>query len=63
MIICNRLVLECLVPNIRLLLSCWFHYVAIFYIKFRFCEAFTVINSAIRILLIETLYKFRTTKC
>ena len=34
--------------------------VDIFYIKFGFCETFIVINSATRILLIETLYKFRT---
>ena len=44
-------------------LSCWFHCVEIFYIKFRFCELFTVINSVNRILLIETLYKFRIIKC
>ena len=34
--------------------------VDIFYIKFGFFESFIVINSATRILLIETLYKFRT---
>ena len=34
--------------------------VDIFYIKFGFFETFIVINSATRILLIETLYKFRT---
>ena len=45
------------------LLSCWFHCVDIFYIKFRFRETFTVINSVTRILLIETLYKFRTIMC
>ena len=45
------------------LLSCWFHCVDIFYIKFRFRETFTVINSLTRILLIETLYKLRTIKC
>ena len=45
------------------LLSCWFHCVDRFYIKFRFCETFTVINSITRILLIETLYKFRNIKC
>ena len=33
--------------------------VDIFYIKFRFCETFTVVNSVTRILLIETLCKFR----
>ena len=32
------------------------------YIKFRFCESFTVINSVPRIVIIETLYKFRTIK-
>ena len=64
MVFCNRLVFECFVPNIWLLfenmylLSCWFHCVEIFYIKFRFCEAFTIINSVTRILLIETLYKY-----
>ena len=42
------------------LLSRWFHCVGIFYIKLRFCEALTVINSATRILSIETLYKFWT---
>ena len=45
------------------LLSCWFHCVDIFYIKCRFCETLSVINSINRILLIETLYKFRTFKC
>ena len=34
------------------LLSCWFHFVDIFYIKFRFCEYFTVTNSVTRISLI-----------
>ena len=41
---------------------CWFHYVVIFYIKFRFCGTFTGINSVIRILLIETLHRFKTIK-
>ena len=45
------------------LLSFWFHCVDIFYIEFRFCETFTVINSVIKILLIKTLYKFRAIKC
>ena len=45
------------------LLSPWFHCVDIFYIKFWFCETFTVINSVTRTLLIETLCKFRTIKC
>ena len=45
------------------LLSYWFHCVDIFYIKFRFCETVTAINSVTRILLIEALYKFRTIKC
>ena len=45
------------------LLSCWFDCVDIFYIKFRFCETFTEINSVTRTLLIETLSKFRTVKC
>ena len=31
----------------------------IYYIKFRFCKTLTVVNSVTRILLIETLYKFR----
>ena len=39
--------------------SCLFYSVDIFYIKFRSCETFTVINSMTRTLLIETLYKFR----
>ena len=46
------------------LLSYLLHFVAdIFYIKFRFCELSTVINSVTIILLIETLHKFRTFKC
>ena len=45
------------------LLSCWFYCVDIFYIEFGFCETFTVINSVTRILLIKTLYKFRTIEC
>ena len=44
----------------HMLLSCWFHCVDIFYIKLRFCETCTVINSVTRTLLIETLPKFRT---
>ena len=45
------------------LLSCCCHCVEIFYIKFRFCETFTVTNFVTRILLIETLFNFRTIKC
>ena len=37
--------------------------VDIFCNKVRFYETFTFINSKTRILLIETLYKFRTIKC
>ena len=37
--------------------------VGILYIKFKLSETFTVINSLTRILLIGTLYKFRTIKC
>ena len=37
------------------LLSCWFHFVDIFYIKFGFCKDFALINSVTRILLIEAL--------
>ena len=40
------------------LLYSWLHY-----IKIRFCEIFTVTNSVTRILLMETLHKFRTIKC
>ena len=36
--------------------------VDIFYIEIRFSETFTVMNSVIRILIIETLYKLRTIK-
>ena len=36
-------------------LSCWFHSVDIFYIKFRFCETYTVSSSVTRNLLIKTL--------
>ena len=57
----NRLVFECFVPDIPLLLkartyllSCRFRRVDILYIKFRFHETFTVTNSVTRILLIET---------
>ena len=42
------------------LLSCWFHCVDIFYIKFRFCETYTVTSSVTRNLLIKTLSNFRT---
>ena len=42
------------------LLSCWFHCDDIFYIKLRFCETCTIANSVTRILLIETLFNFRT---
>ena len=45
------------------LLSCWFHCIYICSIKFRFCKTFTVINSMIRILWIETLHKFGTITC
>ena len=45
------------------LLSCRFHCVDIFYIKFRSCETFTVTNSGAIILLIETLSYFRAIKC
>ena len=45
------------------LLSFSFHYVDIFFIKRRFCKTITVINSVTRILLTETLYKFRTIRC
>ena len=68
--LCNRLVfrLFCskhsiIFENTHLLLRCWFHCVEVFYIKFRLCETFTVINSVTRILFIETLYRFRTIKC
>ena len=43
------------------LLSCRFHYVDIFYIKFRSCETFKVTNSGAILLLIETL-NFRAIK-
>ena len=45
------------------LLSCWFHCVDIFYIKFRFCETCTATSSVTRNLLIETLSNFRTINC
>ena len=48
---------------IFILLSWWLNCVDIFYIKFRFCRLFTVINSTTTISLIKTLYKFRTIKC
>ena len=37
------------------LLDCLFHCVEMFYIKFRFCETFTVTNSMTKILLIQIL--------
>ena len=45
-------------------LNCWFHSAGIFYIKFRFCKTFTVINFVTRNLLIEMKYcnQFRTIK-
>ena len=45
------------------LLSCWSHCCDIFYIKFRFCESYTVTNSVTIILLMETLSNFTTIKC
>ena len=42
------------------LISCWFHCVNV---KLTFCETLTVINSVTRILMIESLYNFRTIKC
>ena len=52
MVFGNRFLFEYFFPSIRLLFkviykylqSCWFHCVDMFYIKFRFCETFTVIN-------------------
>ena len=44
------------------LLSCWFHCVDVFHIRFRFCETYIVANSIIRILLIEALSSFWTIK-
>ena len=35
----------------------------VFYIKFRFCETFAVINFVTRIFSIETLDKLRTIQC
>ena len=46
-----------------LLLSCWFHCVDIFYIKFIFFETFTETYSVTKLLLIETLSNFRNIKC
>ena len=51
MVFGNRFLFEYFFPSIRLLFkviykylqSCWFHCVDMFYIKFRFCETFTVI--------------------
>ena len=48
---------------IFVLLSWWLNCVDIFYIKFRFCRLFTVINSTTTISSIKTLYKFRSIKC
>ena len=45
------------------LLCCRFHYVHIFYIKFRSCETFKVTNFGARLLLIETLSNFRAIEC
>ena len=44
------------------LLSCRFR-CDIFYIYFRSCETFTITNSEAILLLIETLFNFRTMKC
>ena len=72
MVLCSLFVFECFVPGIKLLLKTCIRAmllillcccVDMFYIKFTFCETFTVINSVTRILLIETLHKFRTIKC
>ena len=41
------------------LISCWFHCIEKLCIKFRFCETFAVTNFVTRILLIETMPKFR----
>ena len=43
-------------------LSCRFHCVDIFYVKFRSCESFTVANSGAIHLLNETLSNFRAIK-
>ena len=62
--ICFRMF--CSKPSITFytyLLSCRFHYVDIFYIKFRSCETFTLTNSGAMLLLIETLCNFRAIKC
>ena len=45
------------------LLSFWFRCVDIYYIKFRFCETYTVTSSPTRNVLTETLSNFRTIKC
>ena len=45
------------------LLCCRFHYVHIFYIKFRSCETFKVTNFGARLLLLETLSNFRAIEC
>ena len=45
------------------LLICRFHCVDIFYIKFRFCETFAVIDFVTKIFSIENMDKFRTIKC
>ena len=68
MVFCNRFVFECFLSNIwivlktRAYLGCWFLYIDMFYINFRSCETFKVINSVTRTLLIETLSKFRIFK-
>ena len=40
----------------------WFHFVDIIYIKFRFCEIFTIINSVTRFHWLKH-YKCKTIKC
>ena len=59
MVSCFRFVFEFFFPNIQLPLKTR-TYCIVDFIVFRFCETFTVINSVTRILLIETLYEFRT---
>ena len=44
------------------LISCWFHCIDELCIKFIFYETFRGTNSVTRILLIETLFNFRTIK-
>ena len=65
MVFCNRFIFKCLFHTFdrilnTYLLSSWLCCVDIFYAKFRFCETFTSINSVSRVLLNETLYKFKT---